>query len=122
MPETAEPLYTLTVAEPGATFRSGRITPVEATEHFLERASNGPAHVYRKMLKARARGQAGRATACAVRGEDLGPHQGIPLALKDNLGVLGEVTPADSAACVAPAAQKQADSDVARNLDAAGAV
>ena len=122
MPETAEPLHTLTVAELGAAFRSGRITPVEATEHFLERASNGPAHVYRKMLTERAREQAGRATAAFGRGEDAGPLQGIPLALKDNLGVLGEVTAAGSAARLARAAPEQADSDVAMNLDAAGAV
>ncbi len=122
MPETAEPLHALTIAELGAAYRSGRITPVQATEHFLERTQSGPANVYRKMLAERALEQAGRATKAFRQGEDAGPLMGIPLALKDNLGVKGEVTAAGSAARLAQAAPEEADSDVVRMLDAAGAV
>lgn len=116
------PVHELTIAELGAAYRTGDITPLDATAHFLKRIEAGPADVYRKTLPERALEQARRATEAFAAGRDAGPLQGIPLALKDNIGLAGEVAAAGSAARLRHILPEQHDSTVAARLDAAGAV
>jgi aspartyl-tRNA(Asn)/glutamyl-tRNA(Gln) amidotransferase subunit A len=92
----------LTAVELGVAYRRGDLRPTGVAEAYLEVIGPGP--IYRQVLAERAREQARRAERQFDRGVDVGPLQGIPLALKDLLDVEGTVAPA-----------------VAR-LDAAGAV
>ena len=100
-------------------YREGTCTPEDATAAYLDVIEAGP--VYRLVTAARARRQARRATELFEGGIDLGPLQGIPIALKDLIDTEGDVTAAGSPALAArtPAVE---DAPIAARLDAAGAV
>ena len=110
---------TMSIAELGRAYRDGRTTPLEATEACLSRIRPGP--VYRVVTARRALLQARRATERFAAGVDLGPLQGVPIALKDLIDTEGDVTAAGSAVLARrePAAE---DAPIAARLDAAGAV
>lgn len=109
----------MSIAELGRAFRGGTLTPYEATEACLSNIRPGP--VFRVVTAARALRQARRATERFAAGVDLGPLQGVPIALKDLIDTEGAVTAAGSAVLErrAPAAE---DAPIAARLDAAGAV
>lgn len=117
-PRTTDPT-TLSLTDLAAAYRSGDLRPTEATEAFLERLEPGP--VYRVVTAERARRQARRAERLLDRGVDLGPLQGVPLAVKDLIDQEGEVTAAGSRA-LESGARAERDAPVAARLDAAGAV
>lgn len=109
----------LDLGDLAASYRDGSLTPSAVTEAYLEKLE--PGAVYRLVTGGRARRQAERATELFAAGMDLGPLQGIPIALKDLIDTEGDVTAAGSPvlATRAPAGE---DAPVAARLDAAGAV
>ena len=109
-----------TVRQLADAYRRGVTTPVEATETLLERLHPGP--TWRTATAARARAQAARAQRAFEAGVDLGPLQGVPLAIKDLLDMEGEVSAAGSAGLLAEGRRAQRDAPLIARLDAAGAV
>ncbi|WP_405539586.1 amidase [Streptomyces sp. NBC_00075] len=67
------------------------ISPLEVTEHFLARieALDPVLHTFRSLDADGARAQARRATEAVTRGDDLGPLHGIPVSVKEHIGVAG---------------------------------
>ncbi|UUW89394.1 amidase [Pimelobacter simplex] len=80
-------LHDLTALEQGALIRSGEISPVELTEHYLERAARLPqeyvdgAFVFRDPDTARVRAR--EVAAVGPVGEGASPLAGVPTAIKD---------------------------------------
>lgn len=109
----------LTLTELARAYRTGDLRPGAVTERYLNNLEPGP--VYRLVTKERALEQAARAEALFAQGIDLGPLQGVPIALKDLMDTKGDVTAAGAKAFLdrPPAAQ---DCPAAARLDAAGAV
>lgn len=101
-------------------YRAGDLTPMEATEAYLERIEPGP--IYRSVTAARARAQAQRAGRAFEAGVDLGPLQGIPIAVKDLIDMEGEISAAGSALLRDEAAPARADAPLLARLDEVGAV
>ena len=77
----------LTVAELGELIRSGEVSPVEATEAYLERvnALNGDIRAYLTVTDDLARQAARNAEAEIAGGQYRGPLHGIPVAVKDQI-------------------------------------
>ncbi|MFL5865167.1 MAG: amidase [Solirubrobacteraceae bacterium] len=100
--------------------RSGAVSARELVELSLSRIEridpelNSFAAVYGE----RARQQAGEADALVAKG-DVPPLIGIPIAVKDEIDIAGEVTSRGTAAYTTPA---PADADVVRRVRAAGAI
>lgn len=111
------------VAELATAYRSGASDPVSATEAFLAKIASHPqgSTVYRVVTAERARRQAASAKRLFEEGIDLGPMQGVPVAIKDLLDMAGEVTAAGSKV-LAERAPATEDAPVVARLDAAGAV
>ncbi len=110
---------TLTLTQLARAYRTGELRPSAVTEAYLEKLEPGP--VYRLVTTERARAQARRADALFDEGTDLGPLQGIPLALKDLMDTEGDVTAAGTQVFLTnPPAVR--DCPAAVRLDAAGAV
>ncbi len=112
-------LFSLTLSELASAYRTDELTAVQVAEAYLSRLDTGT--VYRLITEERALAQAKRADEAFTRGEDKGPLQGIPVALKDLMDTAGEVTAAGSVVLAKnpPAAQ---DCPAAARLDEAGAV
>jgi amidase len=108
------------LAEHTAMLDRGEITSQELTEIFLERIErHDPAlNAFRVVFAERARAEAAQADA-RRRSGDTRPLLGIPLAIKDDSDIQGELTPMGSCAVEEPA---KADSEVVRRLRSAGAV
>lgn len=110
---------TLTLTGLAQAYRRRECSVLEVTEHYLAQISEGS--VYRLPTPERALEQAKRADAAFARGIDLGPLQGIPLALKDLMDTRGDVSAAGARAFLEnPPAPE--DCPAAARLDAAGAV
>lgn len=109
----------LTVVELCHAYRRGELTPTAVTEAYLEKIQ--PGHVYRQVLAERARTQAVRAERQFEGGVDVGPLQGVPLALKDLMDVEGTVSAAGSKV-LATGEPASVDAPAVARLDAAGAV
>ncbi|MFC5744657.1 amidase [Actinomadura rugatobispora] len=78
-------LWRLSAHESGALIESGKLSPVELTEALLQRvdALNPHFNAFITVTPERARQDAKAAEARAVRGERLGPLDGVPHSLKD---------------------------------------
>ena len=111
--------FSFTLSELARAYRTGEFTSTYVTEAYLERLSPSP--IYRLVTEERALAQAKRADEAFSRGEDRGPLQGVPIALKDLMDTEGEVTAAGSTVLAKnpPAAR---DCPAAARLDEAGAV
>ena len=109
----------LTAVELGKAYRQGSVSPTAVASAYLEKIETGL--VYREVLTDRALAQAERAERQFEAGVDVGPLQGVPLALKDLIGVEGTVTVAGSPA-LEGSSKAAADAPAAARLDAAGAV
>ncbi len=115
-------LHTLSAREIASQVKGGKISAVDVAGHFLSRAKDAD-----KKLKAflsfseeDARAQARAVDEKIAKGEDPGPLAGVPVAVKDNLCVLGAKTTCASKILenyVAPY-----DATVVSKLRAAGAV
>lgn len=110
----------LTILELAAGYRSGRFGPRAVADAFLAKIEPGP--VYRTATADRARAQADRAERAFAAGVDLGPLQGIPLAIKDLVDMEGEVSAAGSAFLLRERAPAELDAPVLARLDEVGAV
>ena len=109
----------LSVAQLAKAYRQKELRPTDVVEHFLDKINEGP--VYRLVTQDRARQQARRAEKWFEAGVELGPLQGVPVALKDLIDTEGNVSAAGSKV-LASRAPAEDDAPVAARLDAAGAV
>ena len=113
-------LTTLSLTDLAEAYRSGRATPLDATEAYLRTIEPGP--VWRVATADRALEQAARAQHAFEAGVDLGPLQGVPIAVKDLIDMEGEVSAAGSAARLTEAVPAARDAPLIARLDEAGAV
>lgn len=81
----------LSIAEMAHGVRTGELSALELTETYLSRiaAFAEPLNVYRTVTAESARARAAEIDEQVRRGENPGPLAGVPLALKDNIGVGG---------------------------------
>jgi amidase len=100
--------------------RSGEISPRELVDTCLDRIERlePTLNAFRVVWAERARAEADQAAARARGGDDR-PLLGVPVAVKDNVDVAGEVTTHGTAAFATPARE---DSEIVRRLRAAGAI
>ncbi|MEA2142122.1 MAG: amidase [Solirubrobacteraceae bacterium] len=100
--------------------RSGEVSPRELVDLCLDRIERlePRLNAFRIVWAERARAEADQAAARARGGEDR-PLLGVPVAVKDNIDVAGEVTAHGTAAFETRARE---DSEVVRRLRAAGAI
>jgi amidase len=108
------------VARQAEAIRDGAVSSAELVELCLERIArlDPQLNAFRVVFAERARAEAAQADARRKAGEER-PLLGVPVAVKDNLNVAGEVTAMGTNAYGAPASD---DSEVVRRLRAAGAV
>jgi amidase len=100
--------------------RDGTVSAAELVELYLERIArlDPELNAFRVVFAERARAEATQAEARLKAGEER-PLLGVPVAVKDNVHVAGEVTAMGSNAYGPPAV---ADAEVVRRLRAAGAI
>jgi amidase len=100
--------------------REGEVTPRELVETYLERVAqlDRQLNAFRNVYGEKALAEADQAQA-RLRGGDQRPLLGVPLAIKDNVDVAGDVTTHGTNAFGEAARQ---DSEVVRRVRAAGAI
>jgi aspartyl-tRNA(Asn)/glutamyl-tRNA(Gln) amidotransferase subunit A len=115
-------LLDLTISELAPRIRAGEVSPVELTEAALARAEalQPQLNSFITLLPDQARAQAKEQEAALVRGEYLGPLQGIPIGLKDNLATAGIRTTIGTR--VFADHVPDADAEVVTRCKAAGAI
>jgi amidase len=108
------------IARQAELVRAGEVSPRDLVELYLERVSrlDGELNAFRVVFAERALAEAEQAEA-RVRAGEARPLLGVPVAVKDNVDVAGEVTTHGTGAYGAPARQ---DSEVVRRLREAGAI
>lgn len=112
----------LTIANAASALRDGSTTATQLLQAVLERASLTEAdlHAYLTLDAERARTAAGQADARFAAGEPLGPLDGIPIAIKDNMCTRGVET--TCASQILAGYHPPYDATVVSRLKAAGAV
>lgn len=87
-------MHTLTALELRDRFLRGDFTAVAIVQHFLERIErlDGQIGAFLSVFKERALRKAGELDAKKKSGKPLGKLAGIPIALKDNMHILGEIS------------------------------
>ncbi|MDO8617345.1 MAG: Asp-tRNA(Asn)/Glu-tRNA(Gln) amidotransferase subunit GatA [Candidatus Uhrbacteria bacterium] len=87
-----------TIESAGSSLERGEFSSKELTEAYLKqiRGLNGPLNAYLTVFEEDATQAAQRSDERRSRGESLGPLDGIPLAIKDNICVQGTRTTAGS--------------------------
>ena len=115
-------LTDLTIVEAGERLRSGEVTAVQLLDAVLDVAHRTEAqlHAYLTIDREGARRAAEAADADLAAGNDRGPLQGIPIALKDNMCTRGVETTASSQ--ILAGYRPPYDATVVSKLRAAGAV
>ena len=100
--------------------RAGEVTPRELVETYLERIDriDPQLNAFRSVYRERALTEADQAAA-RLKGGDERPLLGVPVAIKDNTDVSGDVTTHGTNAYGEPAA---ADAEIVRRVRAAGAI
>ncbi len=91
-------MQTPTIAEASALIAARKLSPVELTQHCLDRATahNATYHAFIAMTPERAMDDAKAAEARLMAGNSAGPLDGIPIAHKDIYGTRGIATTAHS--------------------------
>ncbi len=118
---TAEPLTALSAVRLAALVRSGTVSAVEVAQAHLQRVAEVEP-LTRALLQVdpdEVLAQAAAVDGRRSRGRARGPLAGVPVAVKDNIDVAGEVTACGSRAHGAAA---RSDAEVTRRLRRAGAV
>ena len=100
--------------------RSGEVSPVELVDVGLERIErlDPGLNAFRVVFAERARAEAQQAEARRGAGEER-PLLGVPVAIKDNIDIAGEVTTSGTSAYGEPATE---DAEMVRRLREAGAI
>jgi aspartyl-tRNA(Asn)/glutamyl-tRNA(Gln) amidotransferase subunit A len=113
----------ITIKDAAAALRDGSLTSTALTQQILDKATalNPALGAYVEITADAALDQAAAADAALAAGEDHGPLQGIPLAIKDIIGLEGAPTTANSRV-LAPDWHGGADAPVVSRLRQAGAV
>jgi amidase len=109
------------IARQAELVRNGDVSSADLVELHLERIArlDPELNAFRVVFAERARAEAAQADARLGAGDSGRPLLGVPVAVKDNVHVAGEVTAMGSNAYGAPA---EADSEVVTRLRAAGAI
>lgn len=120
MPKTDLPL--LSAAALGELLRTREVSPVEATEAYLERiaALDGTLHSYITVCREEALQAARQAEQDIARGQYRGPLHGVPFAVKDQFWTKGLLTTGGS--IILSDFIPQEDATVVARLKAAGGV
>ena len=114
--------FRLTALELLSTYRSRNLSPVEAMASVIERVEAFEPHIAATWLYApeRALKAARDSEARWMRGEPIGPLDGVPATVKDNIATSGDPMPLGTAASdMTPA---EADAPPAARLKEAGAI
>lgn len=100
--------------------RAGEVTPRDLVELYLERIDrlDPQLNAFRVVYGERALAEADQAAARLKAGEER-PLLGVPLAIKDNTDIAGDVTPNGTRAHGGPAAE---DAEVVKRVRGAGAI
>ncbi|MSO41745.1 MAG: amidase [Solirubrobacterales bacterium] len=108
------------VARQARMVRDGEVSPRELVELYLERIDrlNGKINAYRVVMAEEALEDARRAEERRAAGEQA-PLLGVPIAIKDNVDVTGQVTTFGTDCYETPATE---DSEIVRRLRSAGAI
>ena len=108
------------VARQAELVRAGEVTPRELVELYVERIErlDPQLNAFRIVYRERARAEADQAAARLKAGDER-PLLGVPLAIKDNVDVAGDITTNGTSAAVEPAT---ADCETVRRVREAGAV
>jgi len=112
----------LPATEMAAKVAAGMVSPVELVENSLERIEevNGSVNAFCFTWDQQARVAAAEAAEAVVRGDELGPLHGVPIALKDTTPTAGERTTLGSYAF--EYSVPVVDAVITRKLRAAGAI
>ena len=115
-------LYTSDLTSLSQSIHSGKVSPVEVLEAYLERVSklDSKLHAYTEVFESDARAAAQAAAKMIGAGYSLGPLHGIPIAIKDLVDIAGKVTTGGSPLFADRIAA--ATAEVAQRLIRAGAV
>ena len=118
----AASLHDASAVELGALYRSGAASPVDALNAVLARIANWEPHLHATYaLDADAAlAQASASQARWQRGAPLGPLDGVPVTIKENIATRGVPMPLGTAASVLAPAER--DAPPAQRLREAGAV
>jgi aspartyl-tRNA(Asn)/glutamyl-tRNA(Gln) amidotransferase subunit A len=103
-------------------YRTRKLSPLEAMASVIERVAAYEPHIHATWLYApqRALEEARTSEARWAKGEPIGPLDGVPVTVKDNIATRGDPTPLGTAASeMAPA---KADAPPAARLREAGAI
>ena len=103
-------------------YRTRELSPVEAMTSVIERVEAFESHIHATWLYApeRALKEARASEARWAKGQPIGPLDGVPVTVKDNIATRGEPTPIGTAASdMTPA---KADAPPAARLHEAGAI
>jgi amidase len=100
--------------------RAREVSPVELVELYLDRIAriDRQLNSFRAVLAEQARAEAREAEAAVASGDER-PLLGVPVAVKDNLDVTGEITALGS---LAHGGRAREDAEVVERLRAAGAI
>jgi len=112
----------MTIADIGAAFRAGTLSPVTLTQACLDRIAryDNTLHSFITVTADRALAAARKAEAELKAGQDRGPFHGIPYALKDIVDAEGVPTTAHSR--LMPETPATADAHVTALLETAGGI
>jgi len=90
----SEQVWRMSAVEIAAAIRNRTISSREALEAHLDRieAVNGQVNAVTLVLADEARAAADAADAALARGDDVGPLHGLPITVKENVGVAGTAT------------------------------
>ncbi len=114
--------YAMSALELLRLYRTRELSPVEAMTSVIERVEAYEPHIHATYLYApeRALKDARASEARWARAEPMGPLDGVPVTIKDNIATKGDPTPVGSAASdMAPA---KADAPPAARVREAGAI
>ena len=115
-------LHALSAAELGTAFRARDLSPVEATRAVLDHIAAWEPHLHATYAldAAASLAQAEASQARWLKGEPLGPLDGVPAMIKENIATKGVPVPMGTAATVLVPAER--DAPPAQRLREAGVV